>query len=433
MFQKGQAGKQALVLFSVLLLYTIVIGFNATSISILLPTWAEDFNLSDIQYGSLAGAVSLGALVIVFVSGVIFDKIKNYKNLLYSVLIVNGISIAIRYFTGSFTAIYADLFITGITASFIGTGCYKMLPQWFDSKNLYKALGIVTSGGSIGYILGFLVTPAADAAIGWNNLFLIQGIIIVAVGLLFMFIIPFKAESEGAMNVDMKVETENYTLGRKIKEVFKSKQVWMSIFSDFLMAGAVLSLSQIGPIALITYWGIDSATAGTVLATSSFGSLVGYWVVPSIIDKIGYRKRVFIPAGIVGLALLGIPLLTKSPAIAMVLLPLGGFLNACSLLGPRSIMLEHPTVAGVKAGTASGVLLTTNKLACVFYPVFFMALFKFGVLTAWFAFFVLAFIGIIFIALSDETGPKGRAALEAKYAALIAKKNVAAEKRQEGL
>ncbi|MDR2157490.1 MAG: MFS transporter [Clostridiales Family XIII bacterium] len=429
MFRQGEKGKQILVLSSVLLIYIIVTGFNATSIAIMLPEWAAQFNLTDIQIGLLGGGISIGAIITVFISGIIFDKVRNYKNLYFAILMVNGILISLRYFAKDFGQIYLLIFLYGVTTSFVGTGGYKILPQWFDSKSLYVALGMVTSGGSIGYILGFLVTPRANAAIGWANLFLWQGIIIIIIGLILVFIIPFRRESEGAMNTDMNVKVEEYTLGRKIREIFKSRQVWMSICADFLMAGAVLSLSQIGPIALIAYWGIDATQAGTVLASSSFGSLVGYWVVPSIINKIGYRKRLFVPAGVVGLVLLCIPLLTKNPTIAMILLACGGFLNAISLLGPRSIMLEHPTVAGIKAGTASGVLLTTNKLACVFYPVFFMALYSGGLVIAWICYFVLALIGVVFIMLSDETGPKGRVALYKKYNIPLPEDAKAAEKK----
>ena len=417
MFRKEEKGKQMLVLGSVLLIYIIVTGFNATSIAIMLPAWAAEFSLTDVQIGLLGGGISLGALVTVFVSGIIYDKVKNFKNLYFLMLIVNGVLIALRYFATDFSQIYLLIFLYGVTTSFVGTGGYKLLPQWFDSKSLYVALGMVTSGGSIGYILGFLVTPAANATIGWANLFLWQGIIILIIGIILIFIIPFKKETEGAMNKDMNVDVEQYTLSRKIKEIFKSKQVWKSIGADFLMAGCVLSLSQVGPIALIFYWGIDQATAGLILSSSSFGSLVGYWVVPTIINKIGYRKRVFVPAGIIGLILLMTPILTKNMTAAMILLVAGGFLNACSLLGPRSIMMEHPTVAGVKAGTASGILLTTNKVACVFYPVFFMSLFHGGAnfLPAWFIMFIIAIVGVVFIAISDETGPKGRAKLYAKY------------------
>jgi predicted MFS family arabinose efflux permease len=431
MFQKGQKGKQILVLASVILLYIIVIGFNATSIAILLPSWAEQFNFTNAQYGLIAGGISLGALFSVFISGIIFDKVKNYKNMLFIILIISGVTISVRSFAHDFSTIYLALIFYGVTASFVGTGCYKMLPQWFGSKSLYIALGMVTSGGSIGYVLGFTITPVANAAIGWSSLFLYQGIIIAAIGLLFLFIIPFRSAAEGAMNKDMGVNAEDYTLGKIIKEILRSRQVWMSILADFFMSGAVLALSQVGPIALITYWGITDAEAGTILASSSIGSLIGYWVVPSVINKIGYRKRVFVPAGIIGLVLLGVPLLTKEPTIAMILLVFGGFLNACSLLGPRSIMMEHPTVAGVKAGTASGLLLTTNKISGVFYPAYFMAVLSLGVLAAWGLFFALAFIGVIFVALSDETGPKGRAALYKKYNIPLPEDMKAAEPKEQ--
>jgi MFS family permease len=418
MFQKGQTAKQILVLASVLLIAIIMTGFNATSISILIPGWQKEMNLTDSQYGLIGGAISLGSLFTALIGGVLIDKVRNYKNLLFIFVILNGLTVMARLFTDSFVAIYGALICTGLVAGLVGAGVYKLLPAWFDRKGMYRAVGIMTSGGSIGYILGFTVTIPATQAIGWHNLYLVHGAIIAVMGLLFLIFIPFKEEAKGAMNTELKIDVEGYTLRRKVAEVFKTKQVWMSVIADFFTSGAVLSLSQIGPIALITYWGITDGEAGTILATSSIGSLFGYWIVPPILDKIGYRKRTFIPAAIIGLLCLGLSLLTKNASIAIVLLLIGGFLNACSVVGPRTIMLEHPKVAGLKAGTASGVLITTNKLACVFYPILFMTLYgTIGLIPSWFVFFGLAFVGVIFIALSDETGPKAIARKAALAAA----------------
>jgi MFS-type transporter involved in bile tolerance (Atg22 family) len=60
--------------------------------------------------------------------------------------------------------------------------------------------------------------------------------------------------------------------------------------------------------------------------------------------------------------------------IAGIFLFLGAFLNGWSVTGPRTMLQELPQVAGVRSGTALGMLNTFSRAAAALFPLIFAAL-----------------------------------------------------------
>jgi MFS family permease len=406
------------VLFSSLLLITLCLGFNFTSMSMLLPVWQAEFGFSATQYGLLAGAISMGGMVIVFIAGNLFDRF-NLKAILYSAVILNGIVVCLRMFITSFQSAYIMLFLSGLFANIVYAGLIKSLAVWFDRRALLRANGILTSGGSIGFFLGFNVTrPWSDALGGWDKLFLWQGIVMIAFAVVCFFIVPMREEKQGAMNIDLKVQTEGYTIGRRLKELLTSKQVILILISEFLIAGSLLTFSSVGPAAFMGTWeNIDATKLGLILSFVNVGSVVGYWTLPPLAVKVGLRKIMSLPFVVFTCTVFAISLLTHNFIAAVILNMLGGFSNGLGLMAGRILLLEHPDVAGIKAGTASGLLLTLNKLGCVFFPIFYTTVATAaGIYTAWITMFILGAVGIIPLLFTQDTGTKAVARRQAKEA-----------------
>jgi MFS family permease len=404
------------VLFSSLIIMTLTMGFNFTSTAILLPTWQEEFGFSDGQYGLLAGAISLGGMVIVFIAGSFYDKL-NLKMVTYTMTLVNGVVIMLRYFVDSFGSAYLMLFLGGLTANFTYVGLIKAIPAWFDKKWLMRANGILTSGASLGFFLGYNLTPPLATAFGgWRGVFILQGAIVLVVGLICFAVIPSRSEAQGAMNQALKVQTEGYTFGKRIKELLTSKQVVLVLISEFFISGCILSLASVGPKALAGYWDPQYyVSIGIALSMVNVGSLVGYYTVTPLGDKVGYRKFCipFVPFSLICFAFV---LLSGKPSIAIIFNLLGGLGDCLGIMCGRVLMLEHPTVAGVKAGTATGLLLTLSKGGGVVFPLIFtgVAGATGSVVTAWLAMLGVGVLGIIPLLFTQDTGPKAIARRKAK-------------------
>lgn len=417
--------RHIVILFLMFVSFIACMGFNTTSTAILLPQWTAEMGFSPTQYGLLAGCLAMGQVWTVFLAGMLLDKV-NPKILLGCAVILNGIFMCARGWISNFATAYIILFISGITGAFINPGVLKIVNTWFNSKWIYRCNGILYSGGAIGYFIGLNGTiPWATSLGGWDKVFLVFGIVIAVVGIAMLIFIPTRKESEGAMNKEMNIDTESYTFGRKLKECFKSKQILMCVISEFFIAGSILSFTSVGPLAFTTInEGMTTAEAGLAISMSNVGSVFSYWILPIIISNTGWRKRFIIPCIIWGTTLYILSPYAAGVSIALsgAFICAAGAANGCTLIGGRTLMMEHRDTAGVKAGTAAGLLVELNKIGCVVCPLVLTTIFTAtgNMHIAYITMIGMAYIGIIFIALAEDTGKKAQAKRAAKLAAKAA-------------
>lgn len=273
----------------------------------------------------------------------------------------------------------------------------------------YRLNGINISGGALGYFIGFNGTiPWSTALGGWDKLFQVYGIIIIVIAIIYFFAIPNRSEAEGVMNKSLGINTEEYTFGRKLKEALTSKQIILCSLAEFFFAGSILTFSSVGPLAFISIWeGLSTADAGLMISMSNIGSSIGYWVMPFIADKFlkGARKKVMIPAMIFAAFMYPASAFTGNILASCIMINIAGLSLGFGLIAARTLMMEHPDCAGVKAGIASGLLTELNKIGCVIFPLIFTTLMaSSGALVGWVAMFAIGGIGAaICLALAQDT------------------------------
>ncbi len=415
---RNDRGKAFLVAALGLIVMVFCTGFNTTSLAILLPSWSEEMGFSTAQYGLLAGAIAMGVVWTVWLTGILLDRFSP-KNMMAIFIAINGLSVFARSFISDFTTAYVALFFTGVANALIIPGCLKMINAWFDAKMTYKLNGINISGGAIGYFIGFNGTiPWSEALGGWDKLFQLCGVLIVILAIVYFIFIPNRSEAEGVMNKALGIDTEGYTLGRKIKEVLSSKQIILCCLAEFFFAGAILTFSSVGPLAFVSIWdGLSTEDAGFMVSMSNIGSSIGYWVMPFIADKLlkGARKKVMIPAMIFASFMYPASAFTGNIVASCIMINVAGLSLGFALIAARTLMMEHPDCAGVKAGISSGLLTELNKIGCVVFPLIFTTLYaSSGALTGWVAMFVIGGLGgAICLALAKDTS---RNKLERKVA-----------------
>lgn len=414
---RNDRGKAVLVAALGLVVMIFCCGINTTSTAILLPTWTEEMGFSTAQYGLLAGGIAMGVVWTVWLTGLLLDKF-NPKTMMAIFIVISGVSTFCRGYVSDFTTAYIALFCTGIANAMIIPGCLKMINVWFDAKMTYKLNGINISGGALGYFIGFNGTIPWSAALGgWDKLFQVYGVIIVILAVIYFFAIPTRTEAEGVMNKSLGIKTEEYTFGRKLKEALTSKQIILCSLAEFFFAGAILTFSSVGPLAFINIWeGLNTEDAGLMISMSNIGSSIGYWVMPFIADKFlkGARKKVMIPAMIFASFMYPASAFTGNILASCIMINIAGLSLGFGLIAARTLMMEHPDCAGVKAGIASGLLTELNKIGCVVFPLIFTTVMaSSGALAGWIAMFAIGGIGaVICLALAQDTSKRNKQRVE---------------------
>jgi len=394
------------VLIGSFIAVVLCIGYNLTSLAILLPQWSETMDWTMAQTALIAGAMPMGNVITVWATGILSDKFKA-KNLMILAIVLNGAIMFCRGFISDFTTAYVILFISGITTAIIVPSALKLANTWWDRRSIYKVNGVLFSGGAIGYFIGFNGTiPWSIALGGWDRVFQAWGVIIIALAVFWILLCPHRTEEQGAMNKDLEVAIEGYSAWKKIKECLQSKQVMLCIIAELFIAGAILTFASVGPIAFLGIWaGITAMQAGFIVSMSNIGSTIGYLTLPAIADKLGYRKRLTVPAALFSIALYAWSPFTGNIVMSCIIINIAGFFNGWGLVGARTLMMEHPDVAGIKAGTAAGFLQEMNQIGCVVFPLIFAAIFNVaGVQTGWLTMFAVGMLGVIFLLFAKETG-----------------------------
>jgi MFS family permease len=232
--------------------------------------------------------------------------------------------------------------IIGIGGCFLTIGAAVVIPQWFEPKEIGKAMGIYVAGVPIAVISAFFAIPILAQNYGWQIPFYITSIASVISAILFLALVkdgPYRiAASVGPLEVKQALSS---------RELWKIGIIWM-----------LFNMSAIGfltwaPVMFVTFKSFDiinaSILSSSIMIVALFMAPLYGWAS----DKIDRRKPFIIIGALITGALnfsvgylLGIPLL-----LAIVL---SGFSGAAV---PGLIMaIAARTLPQKQAGISFGVM-----------------------------------------------------------------------------
>jgi MFS transporter, DHA2 family, multidrug resistance protein len=167
----------------------VVIGVDATVLSLALPTLATDLHAStaDLQWFIDAYLLVLGAMMLP--AGLLGDRFGR-KRLLLAALALFGLgSLACAYATTSGQLIAARA-VLGLAAAFILPLSLAVLPVLFEESERQRALAIVASSAIAAYPLGPILGGWLLTSFWWGSVFLINVPVIVLALFAVTFLMP---------------------------------------------------------------------------------------------------------------------------------------------------------------------------------------------------------------------------------------------------
>lgn len=232
--------------------------------------------------------------------------------------------------------------IIGIGGCFLTIGAAVVIPQWFEPKEIGKAMGIYVAGVPIAVIAAFFAIPILAQNYGWQTPFYLASAASIVSAVLFLALVrngPFRiAGSVGPSDLKQALSS---------RELWKIGVIWM-----------LFNMSAIGfltwaPVMFVTFKSLDMIYASII---SSSIMIVALFLAPLYgwaSDKIDRRKPFITIGALVTGALnfligylLGFPLL-----IAIVL---SGFSGAAV---PGLVMaIAARTLPQKQAGISFGVM-----------------------------------------------------------------------------
>jgi predicted MFS family arabinose efflux permease len=158
--------KVALILFGVLFL-----GVSDTQlVPPLLPLIAEDLGVTPGRAGIVVTSYSLAAAAFALFAGPISDRIGRKKVLTGGLFVFAAASFS-TYHVSSFNALLILRAITGFAAGTLSTTALSFAGDYYPYHQRGRAMGILSMGYFVAFVIGIPIGAAAAARLGWNAVF----------------------------------------------------------------------------------------------------------------------------------------------------------------------------------------------------------------------------------------------------------------------
>lgn len=169
------AGRRKLV-FIAILLVNFTVWLDSAKFGILAPFWAKDLHLSPSQISGATASYLLGYFPVLFVAGVLADRIgaKRMLVICMSGVIVMSASMA---FVTTYGEMWWRNFIFGIFFGFLWAPCNRLLAVWFPGSYGARATSIWMSSTLLAGVLApAIALPIAHHA-SWQDAFLVVSVL----------------------------------------------------------------------------------------------------------------------------------------------------------------------------------------------------------------------------------------------------------------
>jgi len=270
---------------------------DRNTLAILAPTIQKELNWSNVDYANITALFVLSYTIMYAISGRIVDWIGTRKGMAWSVGAWSLVTMlhALANSIGQFSV---ARFFLGVTESGNFPAGVKSISEWFPMKERALAIGIFTSGSSIGAALAVPIVSFVALIWGWRMAFVVTGLLgfIWLVAWLRYYYLPEKhakiTDDERKLILEDSKNTEAVQIASNsvsILKLLKKKESWgcfsARIFIDpvvyflifwipkYLQDVHGFTLSEIGMTAWLPYLAMG------------FGTILGGWLPKFLIER----------------------------------------------------------------------------------------------------------------------------------------------------
>lgn len=307
---------------------------------------AADLGLTPSQQGLMVATPVLAGALLRVAMGVLVDRLSPKRAAIIGQVVVIA-ALAWAWLAGIHS--YQQTLVLGIFLGVAGAAFAAALPlasRWYPPEHQGTAMGIAGAGNS-GTAFAALFAPGLAIAYGWDNVFGLALIPLVAV--LVMFIIVAK-DAPGA--------PPSKTFAEYLA-VLKDRDAWWFMFFYSVTFGGFVGLASSLVIYFNTQYGLDAKTAGYFTAACVFAGSLVRPIGGNVADRIGGVRSLsmmyLVAAFFIVVASFGLPSVwAGAAAFVCAMLALGMGNGAVFQLVPQRFRREIGVMTGL-VGMAGGV------------------------------------------------------------------------------
>ncbi|MCE2471074.1 MAG: MFS transporter [Anaerolineae bacterium] len=283
--ERQNSGYRWVILAMVTLSGFLLMGFPTTGLSAMFSEVADTLDLSLVQIGVIWGLGSAMAIFTAPLGGAFIDAFGTRRTLVVLCL-ATGLAGASRGFAVNYESLLVFSLLFGMVQPILPMSFVKLNREWFASRQLGFAQGVMSAGFATGLMLGSRLSATVLSPLlgGWRPVLILLGLCAIALGLVWALVHP---------PVERRRET-GFDIGqilRSLRYVTRFRELWVLALGVFGVLGLMRGLVGYIPTYLREIgWGV--VEADSAITVFFFCSLIGVVPLSHLSDRLGSRRVV---------------------------------------------------------------------------------------------------------------------------------------------
>lgn len=347
------------ILTLVVLTSMLVVAMPTMGMSVLAKDISQDLGLDLVQVGIVWGVGALPGIFTSLIGGVIGDKVGPKRVLIVGSLLA-GLLGAARGLAVDFQSMTVIVILQGALIPFVMMNGIKTAGQWFPTRQLGLANGVISMGMAFGFMLGALLSATTLSPLvgGWRNVLIAYGVAgaLFSIPWFFARTLPLHHHAAG----------QRLSMRAAVAHIVRLKNIWLLGFTLFGVGGSIQGILGYLPLYLRGLGWQPFLADG---ALSAFHMVSMIFVLPIALwsDRLGSRKGLLTAAAL--LVALGAGLLSFASGLWVWLAVLmTGFVRDAFMAIAITMIIETEGVGPVYAGTATGFTMALSGIGLAIAP-----------------------------------------------------------------
>ena len=267
----------------------LVMGFPTTGLSAMFSEIAEGLGLDLIEIGVIWGIGTGMGIFTALLGGAVIDVFGTRRTLVLLCL-ATGVFGALRGLAVDFLSLFIFSFLFGMVQPILPMNFVKLNREWFASRQLGFASGVMSAGFATGLMLGSRLSATVLSPLlgGWRAVLIFLGLCAIVMAVVWALLHPpseRRPEERPAKRLNLRELLAN------LRYVTRFRELWVIALAVFGVLGLMRGLVGYVPTYLREIgWG--AVEADSAITVFFFCSLIGVVPISHLSDRLGNRRLV---------------------------------------------------------------------------------------------------------------------------------------------
>ncbi len=267
----------------------LVMGFPTTGLSAMFSEIAEGLGLDLIEIGVIWGIGTGMGIFTALLGGAVIDVFGTCRTLVLLCL-ATGVFGALRGLAVDFLSLFIFSFLFGMVQPILPMNFVKLNREWFASRQLGFASGVMSAGFATGLMLGSRLSATVLSPLlgGWRAVLIFLGLCAIVMAVVWALLHPPSERSpqeRPGQRLNLREVLAN------LRYVTRFRELWVIALAVFGVLGLMRGLVGYVPTYLREIgWG--AVEADSAITVFFFCSLIGVVPISHLSDRLGNRRLV---------------------------------------------------------------------------------------------------------------------------------------------